>query len=103
MLLDLSATFDTIDHDSLFMLLEKFVGISGSALLCSAADKVIFLYRTQRAVIKGILSDFCKSCLWGASRFCFRAHDALFVFVTPLCHPNMLDLLLWLLIYLCNQ
>ena len=29
---DLSAAFDTIDHDNLFMILEKFVGISGSAL-----------------------------------------------------------------------
>ena len=31
-LIDLSAAFDTIDHDNLFMILEKFVGISGSAL-----------------------------------------------------------------------
>ena len=30
--LDLSAAFDTIDHDNLFMILERFVGISGSAL-----------------------------------------------------------------------
>ena len=31
-LLDLSADFDTIDHDNLFYILEKYVGIGGSAL-----------------------------------------------------------------------
>ena len=31
-LLDLSGSFDTIDHDNLFYILEKYVGIGGSAL-----------------------------------------------------------------------
>ena len=31
-LLDLSAAFDTIDHDNLFCILEKYVGICGNTL-----------------------------------------------------------------------
>ena len=31
-LLDLSSTFDTIDHDNLFCILEKYIGICGNAL-----------------------------------------------------------------------
>ena len=31
-LLDLAAAFDTIDHDNLFCILEKYVGIYGNAL-----------------------------------------------------------------------
>ena len=56
-LLDLSAAFDTIDHDNLFMILEKFVGISGSAL---QLIKSYFADRTQRVVLDGILSRFAN-------------------------------------------
>ena len=52
-MLDLSTAFDTIDHDTLFMILEKFVGISGSALELITS---YFSDRTQRVVIDGILS-----------------------------------------------
>ena len=56
-LLDLSAAFDTIDHDNLFYILEKYVGIGGSAL---RLIRLYFSDRTQRVQIYGILSDFAS-------------------------------------------
>ena len=53
-LLDLSAAFDTIDHENLFNHLEKYVGISGDSL---KLIKSYFSVRTQRVMIYGILSD----------------------------------------------
>ena len=54
-LLDLSAAFDTIDHDNLFCILEKYVGICGNAL---KLIKSYFSNRTQRVQIVNVLSDF---------------------------------------------
>ena len=45
------------DHDNLFMILEKFVGISGSAL---QLIKSYFSDRTQRVVIDSILSEYAN-------------------------------------------
>ena len=57
-LLDLSAAFDTIDHDNLFCILEKYVGICGNAL---KLIKSYFSNRTQRVQIdKVFLSDFAN-------------------------------------------
>ena len=54
-LLDLFAAFDTIDHDNLFCILEKYVGICGNAL---KQNKSYFSNRTQRVQIDDVLSDF---------------------------------------------
>ena len=54
-LLDLSAAFDTIDHDNLFCLLEKYVGICGNAL---KLIKSYFSNRTQHVQIDNVLSVF---------------------------------------------
>ena len=51
-LLDLSAAFDTIDHDNLFCILEKYVGICGNAL---KLIKSYFSNRTQRVQIDNVL------------------------------------------------
>ena len=55
--LDLSAAFYTIDHDNLFCIFEKYVGICGNAL------KLIKSYvsnRTQRVQIDNALSYFAN-------------------------------------------
>ena len=56
-LLDLSAAFDTIDHDNLFCILDKYVGICGNAL---KLIKSYFYNRTQRVQIDDVLSDFAN-------------------------------------------
>ena len=62
-LLDLSAAFDTIDHDNLFYILEKYAGIGGSAL---RLIRSYFSDRTPRVQIYGIMSDFVV----GPMKFC---------------------------------
>ena len=52
-LLDLSAAFDAIDHDTLFVILEKYVGITGSALQLL---KSYFSDRSQRVLIDDVMS-----------------------------------------------
>ena len=97
-LLDLSAAFNTIDHDNLFMILERFVGISGSAL---QLIKSFFSGRTQRVVIDGILSDFANLvCGVPQGSVLAGAHGDLFVFVTRLCHLK--ETQYWLS-YLCGR
>ena len=73
-LLDLSAAFDTIDHDNLFCILEKYVGICGNAL---KLIKSYFSNRTQRVQIDNVLSDFAniicgvpQSSVLGPLKFC---------------------------------
>ena len=56
-MLVLYAAFDTIDHDNLFCILEKYVGICGNAL---KLIKSYFFNRTQRVQIDNVLSDFAN-------------------------------------------
>ena len=63
-LLDLSAAFDTIDHDNLFCILEKYVGYCGNAL---KLIRSYFSNRTQRVQIDDVLSDFAN-VICGASQ-----------------------------------
>ena len=56
-LLELSAAFDKIDHDILFCILAKYVGICGNAL---KLIKSYFSNRTQRVQIDDISSDFAN-------------------------------------------
>ena len=54
-LLDLSAFFDTIDHDNLFCILEKYIVICENAL---KLIKSCFSNRTQHVQIDDVLSYF---------------------------------------------
>ena len=56
-LLNLSTAFDTIDHDNLFCILEKYVEICGNAL---KLIKSYFSNRTQRVQIDDVLTDFAN-------------------------------------------
>ena len=56
-LLDLAAASDTIEHDNLFCILEKYVSIRGNAL---KLIKLYFSNRTQRVQIDKVLSDFAN-------------------------------------------
>ena len=76
-LLDLSAAFDTIDHDNLFYILEKYVGIGSSAL---RLIRSYFSGRTQRVQIDGIMSDFVVDT--GLSS---GTNEILFVFASTWC------------------
>ena len=74
--LDLYAAFDTIDHVNLFYILEKYVGIGGSAL---RLIRSYFCDRTQRVQIDGIMSDFAnllcglpQGSVLGPIKFCFH-------------------------------
>ena len=70
----MSAAFDTIDHDNLFYILEKYVGIGGSALRLIRSH---ISDRTQRVQIDDILSDFAsllcgmpQGSVLGQMKFC---------------------------------
>ena len=73
-MLDLSAAFDTVDHDNLLYIIEKYVGICGNAL---KLIKLYFSNRTQRIQIDDVLSDFAtiicgvlQASVLGPLKFC---------------------------------
>ena len=56
-LLDLSAEFDTINRDTLFVIIEKYIGITGSALQLL---KSYFSDRSQRMLIDDVMSGIAN-------------------------------------------
>ena len=59
-LLDLTTAFDTIDHDNVFYILEKYVGIGGSTL---QLIRSYFCDRIERVHIDGIMPEFQVYCV----------------------------------------
>ena len=84
-LLDLSAAFDTIDHDNLFNILDKYLGIGGTALRLIRSS---FCDHTQGVQIDGIMFDFAsllcgvpQGSVLGPMKFC--------LYFLPLRHHNI--------------
>ena len=65
-LLDLSATFDTVDHDVLIHRLQSLLRLRGSALQWFQS---YLKGRSQQVTIKGALSKRFGLAMWGASGF----------------------------------
>ena len=73
-LLDLSVAFDTIDHDTLFVILQKYIGITGSALQLLKSH---FSDRSQRVLNDYVMSGVANIVCWvpqgsvlGPLKFC---------------------------------
>ena len=79
LMLDLSAAFDTIDHDILLSRLCNVYGITGNAL-----DWVrsYLTDRIQRVVIEKRCIRRSGSWLWSPTGFCFVSEDILHVHQT---------------------
>ena len=78
-LLDLSAAFDTIDHDNLFCILEIYVGIRGNAL---TLIKSYFSNRTQSVQID-VWSDYAN-IICGVPQDSILGHLKLWLYLLPL-------------------
>ena len=68
--------------------------------LASSMYQILYALKLRVLQIHLQAKQSGTSCLWGASRFCFGAHEVLFVFVTPLCHLK--ETQYWLS-YLCGR
>ena len=77
-LLDLSAAFDTIDHDNIFCILEKYVGICGSAL---KLIKSYFYNRTQHVQIDDVLAGFANIICGVPQGSVLRTYTIVFVLI----------------------
>ena len=88
-LLDLSAAFDTLDHDNLFCILKKYVGIRGNAL---KLIKSYFSNRTQHVQIDNVSSDL-TNIICGVPQGSVLGHLKFSLYLYPLnailmCHKN---------------
>ena len=78
---DLSAAFDTIDHDNLFCILGKYVGICGNALKRMKSYFSNCTHRVQQ--LDNILSDFVN-IICGISQSSVLGHLKFGLYLLPL-------------------
>ncbi len=78
-LLDLSASFDTIDHDILIDRLQNYTGIQGQALRwfrSYLSDRYHFVYLNGE-------SSLITSKVWSTTRICPRSSVVFIIYVAP--------------------
>lgn len=80
-LLDLTAAFDTVDHNVLVAQLRHLVGICGTALESYLSDRSI-------TVSLGKLVWLCSTFVWGSTGVCFGTTTFFFVFPAPGFNPK---------------
>ncbi len=79
-LLDLSAAFDTIDHDILIDRLQNYTGIQGQALRwfrSYLSDRYHFVY------LNGGVISIITSKVWSTTRICPRSSIIFIIYVAP--------------------
>ncbi len=79
-LLDLSAAFDTIDHDILIDRLQNYTGIQGQALRwfrSYLSDRYHFVYLNGESI------SIITSKVWSTTRICPRSSIILIIYVAP--------------------
>ena len=69
-LLDLSAAFDTIDHDTLFVILQKYVGITGSALQLLKSYFLIIIIDDIMSGVANLVCGVPQGSVLGPLKFC---------------------------------
>ena len=88
-LLDLSATFDTMSHQILCHILEHSLGITDSAL---ALIKSCLDGRKECVQIEGVILGICLIGLWSATRVSFGTAEILYLYAmigSIMCHHKI--------------